>query len=412
MSDSDMQVPDGWKKRKLGDVANIFFSNVDKKSYPEEKSVRLCNYMDVYKNGYITNEIHFMEATATQREIEKYKLLRNDVLITKDSETPDDIAIPALVSDDLENVLCGYHLAMIRPHNELCGGYLAHFFGLDSVRHYYYTLASGSTRFGLTTDVITFSTVPLPPLPEQKKIASILTSVDSVIEKTEAQISKLQDLKKGMMTELLIKGIGHTEFKDSPVGKIPESWDVINIGKLGQIVTGNTPKTNDPENYGGDIQFISPADMGETVFVKKTKSHITNKGFSSTRKIPQDSVLIVCIGSTIGKTGITSTECSTNQQINTIICQENDYLFTYYLMTQYSKNIKSMAGTQAVPIINKTEFSSILVQLPSILEQKKIASILSSIDTRIESKQQKLSQTKSLKKALMNDLLTGKKRVR
>ncbi len=117
-----------------------------------------------------------MEATATQREIDKFCISKGDVMITKDSETPSDIAVPSYVSEELENVLCGYHLALIRSdRNNLSGEFLSYLFGLDGIQHRYYQLANGSTRFGLTAEVITASPLPIPPLPEQKKIASILT---------------------------------------------------------------------------------------------------------------------------------------------------------------------------------------------------------------------------------------------
>ncbi len=98
-------------------VAKIQSSNVDKKSFDDEIPVFLCNYVDVYKNEFINDSIPFMKATATEKEIEKFILNEDDVLITKDSETPDDIANPAFVKKEFKNVICGYHLAQIRSQN-------------------------------------------------------------------------------------------------------------------------------------------------------------------------------------------------------------------------------------------------------------------------------------------------------
>ena len=113
--DSELgRIPKRWEVKRLGDVSKIYFSNVDKKSYINEIPVFLCNYMDVYNNSCIKNGIEFMRVTAKQREIDKFLLLKDDVIITKDSETPDDIAVSAYVSEHLKNVLCGYHLALIR----------------------------------------------------------------------------------------------------------------------------------------------------------------------------------------------------------------------------------------------------------------------------------------------------------
>ena len=133
-----------------------------------------------------------MKATAKQREVDKFLIYKGDVIITKDSETPADIAVPSYVSEELKNVLCGYHLALIRPYkNNLSGIFLSYLFSLERIQHRYYQLANGSTRFGLTAEVITDTPLPIPPLTEQKKISSILTSVDEKIEKKEKNFSKL-----------------------------------------------------------------------------------------------------------------------------------------------------------------------------------------------------------------------------
>ena len=119
-------LPVGWAVCRLDAVADVLFSNVDKHTVEGEMPVRLCNYVDVYKNEYITSAIDFMEASAEAREIEKFQVRKGDVLATKDSEEADDIAIPALVVEDLPCVICGYHLALIRPiSRRITGEFLA-----------------------------------------------------------------------------------------------------------------------------------------------------------------------------------------------------------------------------------------------------------------------------------------------
>ncbi len=119
-------IPKGWRSDRMGNVAEIVFSNVDKHTFDFEIAVRLCNYVDVYNNDRITSDIKFMEASAEPREIVRFQLQKGDVLATKDSESPDDIAIPSLVAETLPGVLCGYHLALIRPRaHQVYGRYLA-----------------------------------------------------------------------------------------------------------------------------------------------------------------------------------------------------------------------------------------------------------------------------------------------
>ncbi|EBT6589948.1 restriction endonuclease subunit S, partial [Salmonella enterica] len=158
-----------WKKATLAEIADIRVSNVDKKSNQGEKPVMLCNYMDVYSNDYITRDISFMEATANIMEIAKFTVSKGDVLITKDSETPFDIGIPAVVVDDMDNLVCGYHLAQIKPDERKVDPiFLAKLLSMPKVVSYFSSLAAGSTRYGLSNKTIANTVVSLPPLDIQK----------------------------------------------------------------------------------------------------------------------------------------------------------------------------------------------------------------------------------------------------
>lgn len=193
-----------WKDWHLTDIADVIVSPVDKKTQPEEILVRLCNYTDVYYNTRITKNIDFMQATAKQSEIDRYTLKVDDVVITKDSETPGDIAIPALISEDLAGVVCGYHLAIIRPDKEIAdGAYLNYLFSMPRIRYYFFTLATGATRFGLSIGGIKKAHFSLPPLKEQKKIASILSSADQEIESMQEKLKLFKQEKKALMQQLL-----------------------------------------------------------------------------------------------------------------------------------------------------------------------------------------------------------------
>jgi type I restriction enzyme S subunit len=166
----------GWRVEQLGNIADVRFSNVDKKTKVEEIPVRLCNYMDVYTKDYITNSGNFMCASASNREIDRFAIMKGDVLITKDSEEPTDIGVPALVIEELENVLCGYHLAMIRPDRNLIDSrYLWHFLKTRSIKRYLFQMANGVTRFGLPTGAILRLPVILPSLREQQELSRQLS---------------------------------------------------------------------------------------------------------------------------------------------------------------------------------------------------------------------------------------------
>lgn len=252
-----------------------------------------------------------------------------------------------------------------------------------------------------------------PKLKEQQKISLILTSVDEQIEITDNLIEKTKELKKGLMQKLLTKGIGHSRFKDTEIGKIPEEWEIRRLGDIGEIVTGSTPKTAEKDNYGSEYLWVSPTDMGEKKYIIKTNKMLSKMGFEKTRKLPKGSILVTCIGSTIGKIGISGYELSTNQQINSIICKSNfDNEFIYYIIDFNFSNYMSYISTQAVPIINKTTFSEFQIQVPPVEEQRKISLILSSVDKQIDQYESKKEKLQELKKGLMQKLLTGRIRVK
>ena len=149
------KIPKHWEVRRLKTIASVDLSNVDKKSVEGQTPVRLCNYIDVYYNEHITNRIEFMPATATPEQARRFKLQIGDVLVTKDSESWTDIAVPAVVTEELQDVLCGYHLALARPMTStLNGRFLARSFSAIGLRDQFWVAANGVTRFGLSSDAI------------------------------------------------------------------------------------------------------------------------------------------------------------------------------------------------------------------------------------------------------------------
>jgi type I restriction enzyme, S subunit len=199
----DPDSPNDWGLAPLGDVTEVLLSNVNKKNSEDETPVRLCNYMDVYSNYEITPDLDLMTASATPAQIEKFKLQVGDVMITKDSEDPADIAVPAVVTRAFQDVVvCGYHLALLRPTG-VDGNYLAWALRSRNVNDQFVRRANGTTRFGLTSHVIRAALIPLPPLGEQKKIAAVLSSVLDTARTARRVIEQAEIVKRGLMQDLL-----------------------------------------------------------------------------------------------------------------------------------------------------------------------------------------------------------------
>ena len=247
---------------------------------------------------------------------------------------------------------------------------------------------------------------------EQQKIADCLSSVDELIAAQARKVDALKTHKKGLMQQLFPRE-GETQPRlRFPEFKNAEEWEPKSIGKLGEVVTGSTPSTAQPEYYVGDRLFVSPADISDSRFVEKTKTTLTSLGFEETRPIKANSVLFVCIGSTIGKIAQNRHECATNQQINSVIPNlNNSDGFVYYALSSMAAKISKLAGIQAVPIVNKSIFSSVELAAPELPEQERIADCLSAIDEAILAQTEKLAALKTHKKGLMQQLFPSAEEV-
>ena len=258
----------------------------------------------------------------------------------------------------------------------------------------------------------------LPPLPEQKKIASILTSVDEVIENTQKQIDKLQDLKKATMNELLTKGIGHTEFKDSELGQIPKSWEVVRFQEVFESYTYGPRFSSKDYSPIGNVKTIRGTDLTKDWCINYKQvplAELDEKVVLQHRLKENDVVMITtadCGFSAVFKeqsipfiASAYAIRLRPTLRINSSFC-------VCYLQTSIAKNqIEKYERKGTVSNLPGSDVMNVRVPLPSLDEQSEIVSALTSIDTNISNNLEKLHQTQSLKKSLMQDLLTGKVRV-
>jgi type I restriction enzyme, S subunit len=239
-----------------------------------------------------------------------------------------------------------------------------------------------------------------------------------VIEKTRAQIDKLKDLKTGMMQELLTKGIGHTEFKDSPVGRIPASWNVTCLGNTGKWIGGGTPSKSIKEYWKGSIPWVSPKDM-KTEFIQVTEDHISEYALrdSSTNMVKSGSILIVARSGILKHTlpvAIAAKDLTINQDMKALTVHDGfsaQFIYQYLLAKNHHVLRASLKAGNTVESLDFSAFSNLLIPCPSIEEQQKIANAVESIAHRVRVKSSQLNAYVQTKRALMQDLLTGKVRV-
>lgn len=402
---------------KLNEICEIITSPVDKKSYTEETPVLLCNYTDVYYNEFITKDINFMKATASDNEIKRYSLYKGDVVITKDSETPDDIGISTYIAEDIENLVCGYHLAILRPNTKYVNGlYLAYYLKLQQVLHIFGRFANGITRYSLINASYKAVPVLLPPLEEQKKIAEILSLWDKAIEQTKELIAYKEKQKKGLMQALLTGKKRLNGFTDE--------WKTTKLGEIAYTYGGLTNKTKNDFGSNGN-KYISYLDIYQNYYLNEpTNNYVTIAENEIQTELKHGDILFTLSSETPEEVGISCVilfEPNEKIYLNSFsFClrlKENNILhplFSAYIFRaeHLRQSINKLAQGATRYNLSKTNFLKLNINIPtSLAEQEAIADILSKADEEIELLNKQLALYTEQKKGLMQNLLTGKVRV-
>lgn len=243
--------------------------------------------------------------------------------------------------------------------------------------------------------------IKIPSIEEQQKIISFFELLNSKLKKQQEKIEKLEQFKKGMMQKIFSQEL---RFKAEDGGEFSE-WESKRVADTGQVVTGNTPSKS-IEAYWNDpkVPWITPTDIDDSKEISTSSSKLSDSGYQKARKVPANSLLVTCIAS-IGKNTILKVDGSCNQQINAIIPNDaHNVDFLYYLIEHFNHRIKSIAGTTATAIVNKTTFENLLFQIPVFEEQQKIATLLSKADEKVEKEKEKLMVLEEQKRGFMQGM--------
>ncbi|MDO9567047.1 MAG: restriction endonuclease subunit S [Candidatus Desulfaltia sp.] len=386
-----------YQLKPISEIAKVITSPVDKKSLHDELPVFLCNYTDVYYNSVISKDMDFMGATAKQSEIDRFSLKPEDVVITKDSESADDIGISTYIESVKDNLLCGYHLTILRPKKNIDGRFLSYALGHPRIGYDFYRYANGITRFGLTAETYKKVKILLPPLPEQKAIADLLSTWDEAIEKTERLIQAkkkqfqrfLHDLIyipsvngkwKEVRTKSLFKERRETRRDDLPLLSITNGEGVIHRDDTNRKDTSN----NDKSKY----LRICPADIGY-----------------NTMRMWQG---VSALSALEGIVSPAYTICIPGEKL---FPQFAAYLFKIPFMIhrfyRYSQGLTSDTWN-----LKYTNFCEVKMPFPPLPEQKQIAETLSTAQQEIGLLKQLTEKYKAQKRGLMQKLLTGNWRIK
>lgn len=391
----EFQGMNGWEEKKIEEIGNFIGGGTPNTAIQEYWDGGIPWYTPTeIKNG----DLKSSNRTITEKGLKNSsaKLLPQGAILITTRATIGDVAISkkecttnqgfqSLVVNDSESNLFWFYW-IIRHKEELI------------------KRASGSTFKEISKNEIINITSYSPKKQEQQKIAACLSSLDELIEATAQKVEALKEHKKGLMQRLF-----PAEGKNVPDLRFPEfqgmnGWEKKQVKDFGEVITGNTPSKKEEKYWNGDFVWITAQDF-KGKYINDSILKLTKFGKDKARVIPKNSVLVTCIAS-IGLNAINKVECSTNQQINAICCnQEYNYEYMYYLVTYNTKNLKQLAGQTAVPIITKKSFEEFeIYAIENYDEQQKIADCLSSLDELIEATSRKVEILKEHKKGLMQQL--------
>lgn len=376
-----------WPMKALRRLVTIRSSNVDKIIDEDEEAIRLCNYVDVYYNDRITSEIEFSEGSAKQQEIAKFGLRAGDVVITKDSETPDDIAVPALVEANAEGIVCGYHLAILRPNpSEIIGPFLFWCLKAKATREAFGLFAQGVTRYGLTLNGIGSVNIPVPDLAIQKAIAAFLdretARIDKLIAKKERQAAVLTECEEATFLDVVTgRGIEGPR-KNSGVewiGSIPEYWSAPKFTHVARQESGHTPSRKEESYWVPEyciIPWFSLADVwqirnGGQIYVHETTEKISELGMenSSARLLPAETVILSRTAS-VGFPAILSVPMATTQDFAGWICGHRVRpKFLYYVLRSMKPVFRRLMMGSTHQTIYMPDIRAFRLPLPPLDEQ-------------------------------------------
>ena len=351
---------------KLGEIATVEISGVDKKIKDGEIPVKLCNFVDVYYKWAITSDLEkeFMEATARTNEIERFKLKRGQVALTKDSETRFDIGIATYIADDFDNVILGYHNALITPNPEkLSGKYLNALLHTDYARTYFANNASGSgQRYALSVDALNNFPIPLIPLAEQERIGDIFSSIDQKIALNRAINDNLEAMAKQLYDYWFVQfdfpneegkpyksSGGKMVWNDKLKREIPEGWEVKTIGTFADVKRGST--ITKAQTVEGDIKVVAAAtdysflhnEANRSAYVITVSASGANAGFINFWREP-----------------IYASDCSTIQ------CEKiEETLYCYYWILHFQELLFTQQIGAAQPHVYPEHINKIPIVVPS-----------------------------------------------
>ncbi|MEM5806522.1 MAG: restriction endonuclease subunit S [Candidatus Aenigmatarchaeota archaeon] len=384
------KIPKDWEVVRLKDISDDIYYGITAKATKEKTNLRILRTTDIKEYKVNWDSLQFCKITEKRRDLRRFFLEQGDLIIARAGTA----GVSIIVDRDLENVIFGSYLIKVKLSKKVFPKFMYYFCQSSLYWNHIISSQAGSTLKNISLPVLYSLNIPLPPLPEQQKIAEILSTVDEAIQKTNEIIAKTERLKKGLMQELLTKGIGHKEFKDTEIGRIPKDWEVVRLEEILELKNGKRPKLTE----NGNIPVYGANGI---------------MGYTSTFLVSNDFTLIIGRVGAPGEIYIGQGKIwvSDNAIYSKKYNSSRVYLPFLFYMLKF-RELKKFSSKTTHPIITQNFLKQYKVSLPPLPEQQKIAEILSTVDKKLEIERNRKRKLERIKQGLMDLLLTGKIRVK
>ena len=365
------------RKYKLGDIATVEISGVDKKIKDGEKEIRLCNFVDVYYNWAITTAQHdgFMLATASPNEISKFQLKKGQVALTKDSETRDDIGIPTYIADDFDDAILGYHCAMVTPNKDILDGrYLNALLHTDYAKKYFACNASGSgQRYALSVEALNSFPVPMIPLRDQERIGEIFSALDKKIELNRRINQNLEAMAKQLYDYWFVQfdfpngegkpyksSGGKMVWNEKLKREIPQGWNNGMLIDIANITMGQSPDGSSYNEVGEGMLFY----QGSTDFGMRFPS--VRQYTTAPSRYAKRGDILMSVRAPVGSINIANNDCCIGRGLSAINSKLGSTTHLYYILNdlRIAFEQRNAAGT-TFGSITKEDLYSLPIIIPS-----------------------------------------------
>lgn len=389
-------VPVEWDVVRLGDVADYINGYAFKPNQWKKKGKPIIRIQNL---THSSDDVNYYDGEIK----EKYKIKKGDMLISWSAS----LGVFKWIG---ENAWLNQHIFKVDNYHPHIWKDFLYYVVMTKIRSMK-TKTHGSTMHHITKKEFLAVEVPLPPLPEQRRIAAVLSSVQDARDRTEGVIQAAKELKKSMMTHLFTYGPVPVEqadgvpMKETDIGMVPEGWDVVRLGDVTDLIMGQSPPGSTYNKKGNGIPFL----QGKAEFGDMHPRHI--KFTTDPKKIAPPHSILMSVRAPVGDVNIADIEYCIGRGLGSISLINGDNQYLFYNLTFIKPSIKKEGTGSTFKAINKSKLEDVQVPFPPLPEQRRIADMLSSVDEKIQLEEDKKKALDDLFKTLLNDLMTAKIRV-